>query len=202
MTEEQDQPAAPSTKARILHAAFRRFAAASYDETHLRDIAADVGVDVAYVHRSFGSKERLFLAVLAEASRDHGVADTPLEAIADQLTRNLFADPAPSGSGDPEPLQILIRSLTVPLAAGPVGEKLAELFILPIQDKLGDKDSLRAATIMSMLIGLTIIRNFLRLPGLQEIDKATARQRIGEILEDLLLQPHSGGAGYESEAVL
>lgn len=186
MTDEQDRPAPPSTKDRILRAAFHRFAGASYDETHLRDIAADVGVDVAYVHRSFGSKERLFLAVLAEASRDHGVVDTRLEDMATRLTRNLFADHDPDGTGDPMALLILIRSLTVPLAADPVGEKLAQLFILPIQDRLGDQDGLRAATIMSMLIGLTILRNFLHLPELRQIDSADARQRVHEMLEQIL----------------
>ncbi|WP_390965363.1 TetR family transcriptional regulator [Paracoccus yeei] len=48
MTTRNPRPAAPSAKDRILTAAFRRFAAHSYHETHLRDIAADAGVDVAY----------------------------------------------------------------------------------------------------------------------------------------------------------
>jgi AcrR family transcriptional regulator len=37
-----------------------RFTRTSYEQTGLRDIAADVGIDVAYVHRCFGSKKRLF----------------------------------------------------------------------------------------------------------------------------------------------
>ncbi len=49
-----------TTRDRILKAAILRFSTHSYDHTGLRDIAADVGVDMAYVHRSFGSKEKLF----------------------------------------------------------------------------------------------------------------------------------------------
>ena len=49
-----------TTRERILKAALLRFSTHSYEETGLRDIASDVGVDMAYVHRSFGSKEKLF----------------------------------------------------------------------------------------------------------------------------------------------
>ena len=49
-----------TTRERILKAAMLRFSTYSYEETGLRDIATDVGVDTAYVHRSFGSKEKLF----------------------------------------------------------------------------------------------------------------------------------------------
>ncbi|MFD2029187.1 TetR/AcrR family transcriptional regulator [Ancylobacter dichloromethanicus] len=54
------RPGEGTTRQTILTAAAKRFASASYDEVSLRDISADVDVDVAYVHRSFGSKENLF----------------------------------------------------------------------------------------------------------------------------------------------
>jgi len=55
MTETNSTP--QSTVDRILAAAVKRFATNSYEATGLRDIASDAGVDVAYVHRRFGSKE-------------------------------------------------------------------------------------------------------------------------------------------------
>ncbi|MGD9741085.1 MAG: TetR/AcrR family transcriptional regulator [Dongiaceae bacterium] len=54
-----------ATRRRIPKAAIGRFSRHSYEETGLRDIAAGAEVDVAFVHRSFGSKERL----LTEAVR-------------------------------------------------------------------------------------------------------------------------------------
>jgi AcrR family transcriptional regulator len=45
-----------ATRDRILNAAMERFSRTSYEQTGLRDIAADVGVDVAYVHRCFARK--------------------------------------------------------------------------------------------------------------------------------------------------
>lgn len=55
---------AERTRERILKAAILRFSTHSYEATGLRDLAADVGVDVAYVHRCFGSKEKLFREAL------------------------------------------------------------------------------------------------------------------------------------------
>ena len=48
-----------SGKERILNAAMLLFARMPYSDTSLRDIAA-AEVDVAYVHRAFGSKAEIF----------------------------------------------------------------------------------------------------------------------------------------------
>lgn len=53
-----------TTRAEMLAAARRRFLMESYENVGLRDIARDVGVDVALVSRYFGSKEELFREVL------------------------------------------------------------------------------------------------------------------------------------------
>ena len=55
---------AAATRHSILVAATRRFLQDSYECVGLRDIAGDVGVDVALVSRYFGSKEELFREVL------------------------------------------------------------------------------------------------------------------------------------------
>ncbi len=67
MPRQAAKPRKVTTRERILEAAMLRFSKASYDATGLRDIAADVGCDVAYVHRCFGSKERLFAEVVGSA---------------------------------------------------------------------------------------------------------------------------------------
>src|SRR2546421_8360402 len=51
---------AAETRAALLAAARIRFARDGYEATNLRDIAADVGVNVALISRYFGSKEGLF----------------------------------------------------------------------------------------------------------------------------------------------
>ncbi len=173
-------------KQRILAAAVRRFSMASYDDTHLRDIAADAGVDVAYVHRSFGSKEKLFLAVLSEMSQGHGVADGSLAEIAALFARQVFDDSIRHSESDPEPLMILIRSLSLPAAAGPVGSHLDDLFIEPLRKKLGDKTGLRASMVMAMLIGLRMMRSFLKLPAVSNANPEQAAETIRQALEKIM----------------
>src|SRR6266516_3505303 len=56
---------AAETRAALLAAARVRFARDGYEATNLRNIAADVGVNVALISRYFGSKEGLFQPVIA-----------------------------------------------------------------------------------------------------------------------------------------
>jgi AcrR family transcriptional regulator len=53
-------------RARILHAARERFAAAGVDATSLRSIAADAGTSLGMIYYYFPSKDELFLAVVEE----------------------------------------------------------------------------------------------------------------------------------------
>src|SRR5215475_12345758 len=50
------------TRAAILKAARRRFAADGYERATIRAIAAEAGIDPAMVMRYYGNKERLFAA--------------------------------------------------------------------------------------------------------------------------------------------
>ncbi|TXH17031.1 MAG: TetR/AcrR family transcriptional regulator, partial [Gammaproteobacteria bacterium] len=80
-----------ATRDRILNAAILRFARSSYESVGLRDIAADAGVDVAYVHRCFGSKERLFAESLEATMEPAKLFAGPPGDIADFLAKQIFA---------------------------------------------------------------------------------------------------------------
>src|SRR5690242_14376813 len=58
------RPGATVTREAILDAARRRFAEAGYDQTSIRAVAADAGVNPALVMQFFGSKEALFQAAV------------------------------------------------------------------------------------------------------------------------------------------
>jgi AcrR family transcriptional regulator len=58
------RPGNQDTKASILEAARRNFAEKGFDQASIRAIAGDAGVDPALVHHYFGTKEKLFLAVM------------------------------------------------------------------------------------------------------------------------------------------
>ncbi|MBO0128464.1 TetR/AcrR family transcriptional regulator [Agrobacterium sp. OT33] len=174
------------TRQRILDAAIRSFAEASYDEVSLREIATDVGVDVAYVHRSFGSKEQLFQEALDVAGADSGVSEDARDELVKSLTDKLFDRPHSTTSHGVEPLLLLIRSLTSQKAGQLSGAQIEREFIEPIRTKLGDANGFRSTVIMSLLIGLSIMRNLLELPGATETDVEQARAFVATVLQGII----------------
>ncbi|WP_043332013.1 TetR/AcrR family transcriptional regulator [Methylosinus sp. LW4] len=171
--EKSEKRSGEATRRRILAAAITRFARASFEEVRLRDIAADVGVDVALVHRSFGSKEQLFAAAVVEAC--------PAALLSTDRSRlgAVFASFALE-SQQHEGLQIFIRSLTSPLARDLIRACCYRDFIGPLADKLdGRAAQQRAALFVSCLIGFSIMREVLRVePLLAADDSGPMIQRL------------------------
>jgi len=155
------RPGAPDTKAAILTAARRRFAASGFARTSVRSIAADAGVDPALVHHYFGTKDELFLAAL-ELPVDPrkvllpAIAGGP-EGAAERMLRAFL-----SVWDDPE-LQVrlvgvfrgildsdgerLLREGFLPVVLGPVGEALGI-----------DRPELRMPLVASQVVGLILLR--------------------------------------------
>jgi AcrR family transcriptional regulator len=76
-----------NTRSLILRAAAGRFARAGFESTTLRAIAREAGVDPALVLHYFGSKERLFLEVIAQS-------------IAPRIAGALEGGPGPASLGE------------------------------------------------------------------------------------------------------
>ena len=172
--ENSEKRSGEATRRRILSAAVTRFARASYEEVKLRDIAADVGVDVALVHRSFGSKEQLFAAAVVEAC--------PSALLSQERGRlsALFASFALE-SQQHDGLHIFVRSLTSPQARDLIRACCYRDFIGPLAAKLdGPAAQQRAALFVSCLIGFSILREVLR------VEPLLAEQDSGPLIERLL----------------
>jgi AcrR family transcriptional regulator len=158
--DKSSKRSAEATKQRILAAAITRFARASYEEVKLRDIAADVDLDVALVHRSFGSKDQLFAAVITAAA--------PSELIsADRETLCMAFARRNMAPRQNECLQIFIRSLTSPLARDALRAHCLRDFIEPLAAKLGGPAApQRAALFVASAIGVAILRDILAIEPL------------------------------------
>lgn len=101
---------AARTRAELLEAALRRFAADGYPATTSRDIAADVGVNVSLINRYFGSKEGLFEACLTRSVEEFDGADARLPAPS-EIVRGLIEQVARTSKGDkPLHMLLLVRS--------------------------------------------------------------------------------------------
>lgn len=175
-----------ATKQAMLDAARARFLQESYENVGLRDIAGDVGVDVALVSRYFGSKEELFREVLGVGRKkeilpaDVGQADIPA-----YLTQ-LFIQQSDDGNEHVERLLIILRSASSPMASQIVRETLREDVLQPLAQKLGgDRPELRASTSMAVWMGMTIMRTVMSVEPLCS-HRGDVEQRLQKLFETAL----------------
>lgn len=170
-----------STKERILHAAMRRFSMQSYEDAGLRDIAADVGVDVAYVHRSFGSKEALFMQALEAASQNGSLAALEgAEDLAGTIAR-LHRQAQARGDAAARPLVIMMRSLASPAVAPALRRRMVSDLVNPLAARLDEPRETRAAAIAAVILGFAIAAGMLQLPGLHR-DNAEVEPLLAAIV--------------------
>jgi len=168
-------------------AAARCFAAAGYDATSVRHVAAEAGVDPALVRRFFGGKDQLFTQV-ASALIDPeralaAVTVGPPEAAAERLLRyflSLLGDVA-----QPGPFLGLVRSaVTSEHAAGLLRRFLAERVLGQIAATLrADRPGLRAALVASQLVGLAVTRYAVRLAPLTAADDGELAGWVAPVLQ-------------------
>lgn len=177
---------APTTRERILQAAVLRFSRHSYEETGLRDIAADVGVDVAYVHRCFGSKRRLFAEAVEAAVELGHILSVPAPELPGALTRRTFSRDLAGSSAEVGPLDILIRSLGSTEAMGILREFTSRHIIAPLSQRLDGPARRRAALITAFLAGIAIFRTVLRVEELREAGGGELERTVAQVVRALM----------------
>lgn len=171
------------TRQRILEAALVRFAQASYEEVRLRDIAADVGVDVALVHRSFGSKEQLFADTFKAAIQADRLLASETSELSVVFTKDIFERDSDATSRHIDALQIFVRSLSSPQARDVLRAFASGDFIGPLAAKLDDPArQQRAALFAACLIGVGILRDVLRLEPLLDASRRQSQPLIEKLL--------------------
>jgi AcrR family transcriptional regulator len=150
-----------ATAARILEAAQFEFGAHGEDGATIRGIARRAGVDPSLVLQHYGSKDALF-ALAVRPAVDLTEADVPahLTEVLNVRLREL-----------PPATRALMRSmLTSPAAAGVMRGYLEDRTAALAGTMTGDDAELRAAMIVSSILGITIARHFLELPPLMDLD--------------------------------
>jgi AcrR family transcriptional regulator len=144
-----------ATQTRILDAARQEFGDLGFEAATVRGVARRAGVDPSLVLQHYGSKSALFTAAIELPAGD------PEEA-ADHLTDVLKVRAAAL----PPEMRALVRSmLTAPEASEAVRIHLDER-IGNLAAGIGGPDAeLRAAIVVSSILGLTVARHFLQLRG-------------------------------------
>ena len=164
MTDDPPARRSDATRAAIMDAARRRFAADGFRKATIRAIAADAGIDPSMVMRYYGSKEDLFAAAI---DIDLGLPDLSTTApsdVGDALTRQFLTlwERPPTN-------EILLTLLRSAVTDDAVVAKFQQVFaeqVAPAVRRVGDPaDALRrAGLVVSQLLGLALCRYVLRLP--------------------------------------
>jgi AcrR family transcriptional regulator len=153
-----------ATEARILDSARELFAEKGFDRTTIRAVAAAAGVDPALVMQYFGSKRELFSRAV------QALPVSPAPADADALVDQLLATLGLKLGGLPEGTLAMMRSmLTDPTAADHVRAALArQIDGVAATLPTAEDPELRAALIVTTLLGVTIGHQLLALPALHD----------------------------------
>ena len=183
------RPGPGNTRQTVLEAARSRFARDGFAGTTIRGIAADAGVDPSQVIQFFGSKDRLFAAVMAVPASALERFDTafagPDEHLGERVVRAYLG--AWEGSAEErEPLMAMLRGAIV-------NDQAAAQLRAFIQSRLqngmahrGDDATLRAGLVASMLIGVTLSRQVIGVPVLADADMDTLVTTIGPAVKLIL----------------
>lgn len=153
-----------ATEARILDSARELFAEKGFDRTTIRAVAAVAGVDPALVMQYFGSKRELFSQAV------QALPVSPAPADGDALVDQLLATLGLKLGGLPEGTLAMMRSmLTDPAAADHVRAALArQIDGVAAALPAAEDPELRAALIVTTLLGVTIGHQLLALPALHD----------------------------------
>jgi AcrR family transcriptional regulator len=182
-----------TTRQLLLDAGRRRFACDGYAATTVRDLADDVGVNVALISRYFESKEGLFEACLAAAVEDlrRSTGDLPLSQVPEAIARQAVGATA---DGQPNQILLLLLRSSGDERADQIraevmrtfGERLASVAGWRPGDPDGDQLLLRAQVVMSVSIGIVLLRSFTSLEPLASASQQDLVGPLGELVDALL----------------
>jgi AcrR family transcriptional regulator len=188
------RPGNQDTRTSILEAARDAFAEKGFDRASVRAIAADAGVDAALVHHYFGTKDKLFLAVMNSpidpAELVPQAMQGPREQAGERLVRLVLTIwDSPAGAAA---LAVFRSALSNEWTARLLREfvviqvlrrAISELSVDPAEA------SLRAGLVATQMAGLILARYVLKIEPMPTTDPELLIAAIGPNVQRFLLDP-------------
>lgn len=191
MKPTTSRPRPPPAKERILQAAMQLFARQPLTEVSLRDIASAAQVDVAYVHRVFGSKAEIFrqalhalhVVDLGDRNTDTVIdPDALIERICElALLRN------PRNPDEVRPLHLIIQSCTCSEARDILADFIRKKYARPLAAGFGQDDIGPAMFAISLMTGFVTLRVALGEPTLQAMPEAQLKAMLARALRAAMM---------------
>ncbi|MFI6704332.1 TetR/AcrR family transcriptional regulator [Streptomyces sp. NPDC050509] len=182
---------AAGTQAALVSAAARCFGTCGYDGASIRDIARVADVDAALVYRYFGSKQRLFAAVVTRGTAVfEPLRHLPLEEVAKWVHQLAFEGPE---EGEiPHPVLTMLRSPNREEAVGRMRADVTAVFSESFAGRLDGPDAeVRAELLAALVLGMTLMRLAVQPPALSSAPDTAVLPYLTAAV-DSLLKP--GGA--------
>jgi AcrR family transcriptional regulator len=187
-------PRSEATRRAILDAARAIFASRGYEQTTIRAVAGEAGIDASMVMRYFGSKAGLFTAAATVSIEPPDLRSVPVRRRGELLVRHFVDRWEGSPSGDTMVL-LLRTAVTDDGVAEQVQATFDRLIAAPVA-ALGDQDAgRRSALIASQLLGLAVTRYILRREPLASLPIDEIVADIGPTIQRYLTQPLAGASG-------
>lgn len=177
------------TEAAIFDAARAQFAEVGFERTTIRSVAAAAGVDPALVMQYFGSKDGLFAAVGREQKQHRRLIDATRETTPKAALDDLFDDLEDPVSRDAV-LALMRNCLTHEQAATVLRDDVMCDIQAAVASRIGTPDAdLRASLLGATMIGLSIGRYMLKIPGLAEASRDDVERLMLPMLQQLVVPP-------------
>jgi AcrR family transcriptional regulator len=186
------RPGGADTRAVILEAARKSFAAKGYDKASMRGIAREAGVDPALVHHYFeGGKAALFVETLDVPVNPAELIDRVMAGGVDRLGWRIV-ETFLTVWEPPERRDVLVAlvrsSMTSDEAARMLREFLGREVFGKVAASTGAPDpQLRGALAASQVLGLIVGRYVIRLPALVDATREELVERLGPVLQQHLV---------------
>jgi AcrR family transcriptional regulator len=183
-------PRSEGTRRTILDAARSHFAARGYEQTTIRAVAAQAGIDASMVMRYFGSKAGLFAAAATIDLDPPDLASASPRRRGEVLVRHFV------GRWERDPSEdMLVFLLRTAVTNESVAEQLQMTFnrmvVGPLVALEYPDAERRAALIGSQLMGLGLCRYILRLEPLASLSGDEVVAGIGPTIQRYLTAPLS-----------
>jgi AcrR family transcriptional regulator len=177
-------PRSEPTRRAILEVARRAFTTRGYEQTTIRAVATQAGIDPSMVMRYFGSKAGLFAAASTSRLQVPDLRPVPHAERGEFMVRH-FVELWEERPGDDTLVFLLRTAVTNEGVAAQLQAQFENLIIGPVAELGLDQPERRGSLIGSQLLGLTLCRYVLRL---QPIAAAGADEVINDIAPAVQLQ--------------
>jgi len=163
------RPGPSNTRDEILAAARALFAQRGFQDTTMRAIAAEAGVNAALVHHYYGNKEQLLVAAMNLPLNPAEVVEKlldggPREQLGERLVRFFVRAWRDPNTG--QPLQALLRAAAATETSGATMRQFMENVMVPRLAAVLGVSPLRVAGAFAQLVGFALAGTVIRIEPL------------------------------------